>query len=383
MAQILIVDGQSDTAASIGRQLRRAGHTVHADSQPHTALRAAAQRIFDVAIVDAALPGSGVDFLRQLRAVQPSCARILSADHSDETSTQAYQQGTITRVLSRPFSTEGLFAALDAALRFQQNVADLARLQRAAAEEEERVLLDEFFSQQHLDLAFQPIVWSSTERTIALEALLRSRHPVLRSPLAVLQAAERFEAIGTLADAVAQQAAAWLERLAAPSKLFINVHPEELSVLSLLEDRLAMLPPERVVLELTELRRLPDVLGWERSIARVQDLGFAISIDDFADNASAMSLISTLMPAYMRLDMSVTRGVDADPTRRRLVEMMGRFADACGAQLIAEGVETREEAQALIDAGVSMMQGYLFGRPSTEPEVVQRWVSGQTVISAA
>ena len=384
MAQILIVDASADTAAAVGRQLRRAGHIVHADSHAHTALRAAAQRMFDVAIVDAALPDDGgVAFLRRLRAVRPTCVRILAADQRDATSAQAYQQGTITRFLSRPFSTEGLFSALDDALRFQQDLADLARLQRAAAEEEERLLLEEFFSQQHLDLALQPIVWSSTGDTVALEALLRSRHPVLRSPLAVLQAAERFEAIGELADAVAQKAAVWLRRLPVASKLFVNVHPEELSVLGLLEDRLALLPPEQVVLELTNMRRLPDVVGWERSIARMQELGFAISIDDFADNASAMGLISVLMPTYMKVDMSVTRGVDADPAKRRLVETMCRFADACSAQLIAEGVETREEARALVDAGVSMMQGYLFGRPSTEPGVVQRWVPGKMVISAA
>lgn len=383
MAQILIIDAQPQSTAELGRVLRRAGHDVHEEMQAAAALRVAADRPFDVAIVGASMPEGGLALLDKLRSVQPGCTRVLETEEADEACLDAYRVGTVSRILVRPFTQESLFQLLESSLRQQQDFATVARLQRRAAQEEERELLEKFLENEELDLALQPIVSATQQHVRSFEVLLRSRNPILRSPLAVLQAAERFDAIGSLAWVVARRAQDWLALLPENGKLFINVHPEELRAIDELEKRLELLDPGRVVLELTDTNRLPQIHGWERSILGIQDKGYAISIDNFTDNYNAIGLITTLMPKYMKTNIFMTRGVESVPAKRRLVEMMNRFAQAIGAQLIAQGVESTAQAQALIDIGVPLMQGYLFGRPSANREEVQAWLSEGHGISIA
>ncbi|MFT4975961.1 MAG: EAL domain-containing protein (putative c-di-GMP-specific phosphodiesterase class I) [Myxococcota bacterium] len=384
MAQILIVDGRVREASSVGRALRRAGHDVHEDSQARSALRAVAQRSFDLAVVDAEIPEhDGLTFLGQLRARQPSCVRVLSTEEEpDPRVTAAYQLGTIARILKRPCSAEAVISLVDVALNDRRALSELARVQQRAAEKEEEKLLHECLSRETLGVALQPIITAASRRVVAFEVLLRSRHPILHSPLAVLQAAERFGAIGELADIVARRAGQWGELLPEDRKLFINVHPEEFASVAALEARLSGLTPERVVLELNRSSQLSFVPGWEEAVAHIQSMGFALSLDNLGDHYSTMGMLSALMPAYLKADMSVIRGVDVDASKRRLVEMMCRFADASGAQLVAEGVETPAEAGVLIDLGVPLLQGYLFGRPSRNPDEVLGWLGQERPVQS-
>jgi EAL domain-containing protein (putative c-di-GMP-specific phosphodiesterase class I) len=66
----------------------------------------------------------------------------------------------------------------------------------------------------------------------------------------------------------------------------------------------------------------------------------------------------------MKVDMSIVRDVDKDDHKRRLVDLLCSFAEATGSEVVAEGVETPEEKAALVEAGVDLMQGFLFGEPS-------------------
>lgn len=376
MAQILVLGSPSHNPDVISRVLRRAGHDIHEDSLAASALRAAARRAFDAAIVDQDLPGAGgLRFLERLRALRPKTARLLTAERSDDPEVVSlYQQGTIARVLRRPFSDADVLRAVEGALTLQERYAELARVQRMAAEAEEQHMLGECFAQDALDVALQPIVSAREAGAFGFEFLLRSRHPALQSPFAVLQAAARFDKISELADRIAERVAHWSSLLPSSARLFVNVHPEELSSVSTLERRLQTLSPEQIVLELTQIRTLGRITGWEEAVARIQALGFSISVDDLGDNYGAVGMLSTLRPAFLKADMSITRGVDVDPAKRRLVGMMCRFAEAAGARLVAEGVETPAEAEALRALGVPLMQGYLFGRPSMRPAEVFEWL---------
>ena len=81
---------------------------------------------------------------------------------------------------------------------------------------------------------------------------------------------------------------------------------------------------------------------------------------------SSLSVLAELQPSYIKVDMSIVRGVDHEPQKRRLVELLCRFAEATDALLVAEGVETDEEAETLRAIGAHLLQGYLFGRPSLQ-----------------
>jgi len=130
--------------------------------------------------------------------------------------------------------------------------------------------------------------------------------------------------------------------------------------------RLTPLAPwaHRIVLEITERSKLQGLDQWEKSVEAVTAMGFSVAVDDLGAGYSSLSVLAELQPSYIKVDMSIVRGVDHEPQKRRLVELLCRFAEATDALLVAEGVETEEEAETLRAIGAHLLQGYLFGRPS-------------------
>ena len=220
----------------------------------------------------------------------------------------------------------------------------------------------------HLRLALQPIVSGKDTSIEAFECLLRSTHSVLDGPLSVIRAAERHQMLPELGQAVSRYAAGWMERIPGNIKLFMNLHPDELADPNGMCESLQPLQPwaERVVLEITERSRLQGIEAWDESVDRVTKMGFSIAVDDLGAGYSSLSVLAELQPSFIKVDMSIVRGIDCDPRKQRLVDLLCRFADATSATLIAEGVETDDEASALRDCGAHLLQGYLFGKPSTE-----------------
>jgi EAL domain-containing protein (putative c-di-GMP-specific phosphodiesterase class I)/DNA-binding response OmpR family regulator len=124
--------------------------------------------------------------------------------------------------------------------------------------------------------------------------------------------------------------------------------------------------PGRVVLEVTEHAPIANYEGFRRAMGRLGRVELAI--DDAGAGYASLRHILELGPTWVKLDITLVRGIDADPLRQALVAGLAHFATRTGERLIAEGVERQEEADALLDIGVEFAQGYLFGRPEPRPE---------------
>ena len=368
MGRILIVDDETFVLAAIERVLRRAGHEVVATNNGIQALEAAETTQFDAAIVDFNMPGpDGLAVLRQLFACQPRCMRILASGALDLPLTmEAVNQGWICKIVAKPFTPKILRDAVAGCLQARLQVEEYAGVARAAEAREQARLLAECMAGEQLQLAIQPIVCAQTLTPVAYEALLRSSHPVLDGPAPVLGAAEAAGALGALGDVVVERAAEWLGYLPRPVKLFINLHPDELADPEALDARLARLAglEERVVLEITERSQLDKIDGWERSVALARKRGFAIAVDDLGAGYSSLSILADLRPDYVKVDMSIVRGCDEDEHRQRILALLCQFAEADGAILIAEGIETEAEAETARRCGAHLLQGYWIGRPA-------------------
>ncbi len=315
-----------------------------------------------------------------MRALQPSCMRILiSAPPSMLPAMDAVNRGEISEVLPRPFSVVTMLETVEGTLESRRRMLEVTRVQQAAARIEELAMLDECLSQGHVQLALQPVLCSTSRQLVAFEALLRSNHAVLSGPLSVLRAAEQHDRIDAVADVVFGRVARWLKHLPQTTSMFVNLHPDELSDPDRLAARLQLLAPEahRVVLEITERSRLQSIYGWEESLQLATEMGFSVAVDDLGSGYSSLSVLADLQPQYIKMDMTIVRGVDASSRKRRMVNMLCRFAEATGSRLIAEGVETPEEAAVLTEAGTHLLQGYLFGRPSTNEADIQRYIQGR------
>ena len=370
MARILAVDDDPLVRRCISRILVNAGHEVVPASHGADALQLASDRAFDLALVDYHLPFiDGLEVLQRLREVQPGCLRILVTGALDlPMIMDAVNRGEVMRVVEKPFESAGLVGAVDDAMTARRRMMEVYQVQEQAASEHEREMLVECLEGEHLRLALQPIVSGKDARIMAFECLLRSTHSVLDGPLSVIRAAERHEMLPDLGKAVSRFAAGWMEQLPGDIRLFMNLHPDELADPDGMCTSLEPLRPwaNRIVLEITERSRLQGIEAWDESVDRVTKMGFSIAVDDLGAGYSSLSVLAELQPSFIKVDMSIVRGIDCDPRKQRLVDLLCRFADATSANLIAEGVETAAEAEALRGCGAHLLQGYLFGKPSTE-----------------
>jgi EAL domain-containing protein (putative c-di-GMP-specific phosphodiesterase class I) len=119
----------------------------------------------------------------------------------------------------------------------------------------------------------------------------------------------------------------------------------------------------RLVIELTEHDRVLDYEEFGLSLERLRDRGVRLAVDDAGSGYSSFRHILRLHPDFIKLDRELIAGIDADPPQRSLVAALSRFAKEVGASVIAEGVETPEEASILLPIGIHLAQGFLFARP--------------------
>jgi EAL domain-containing protein (putative c-di-GMP-specific phosphodiesterase class I) len=367
--RVLVLDDDPLVLRSVERLLSHAGYAVVTASSIDDALAASRNDRFDAALVDHALgDDNGLTFLATMRDLQPSCARVLLTATTDPSLViEALNRGEAVRVAQKPLGGPALLQVLEDAREAVQRV-QLATTERLILERmEERQRFDETLGGGLLRMAVQPIVRlsGSTVEVVAYEALLRPVHPDWDRPVSVLAAAERLARVPDLGVIVARLAGDWLERLPLERGLFVNLHPIQLGQPDRLERDLAPLIPQahRVTLEITERSRLQDIARWEDSIHMLARLGFGIAIDDLGSGWSSLTMLADLQPQYIKIDMSLVRGIDFEPRKRRLVHLVATFGEATGAHVIAEGVESSSEAAVLSDIGIRWMQGFHFGRP--------------------
>jgi EAL domain-containing protein (putative c-di-GMP-specific phosphodiesterase class I)/DNA-binding response OmpR family regulator len=206
---------------------------------------------------------------------------------------------------------------------------------------------------------YQPIVELKTRAIVGYEALTRFDDGTLPN---VRFAEAAVHGLGLDYELITDHAAIDGAR-ALPSDAFLSLNVSPEFVLS--GDRrfreLIKGAGREVVLELTEHVPVTDYAAVKDAIA---ELGAAnIAVDDAGAGYASLRHILELRPAYAKLDMSLVRGIDADDLRLALAAGLQYFAARTGCRLIAEGVESEGEANALRSLGVELGQGFLFGRP--------------------
>jgi EAL domain-containing protein (putative c-di-GMP-specific phosphodiesterase class I) len=217
-------------------------------------------------------------------------------------------------------------------------------------------------------LAFQPIVDPSEGRAFGYEALVRSGAKALSRPDELFSAAERLGRVQELGRVIRKLAAQQLDGSPSLENLFVNLHASDLldPELYRAEAPLTVHAP-RVVLEITERRSLDGVADLRERLKELRALGYRIAVDDLGAGYAGLSCFNVLEPEIVKLDMSLIRHIDTSPRKRLLVETMVRVCvRELRTQLVCEGVETTGERDVLLQIGVPLLQGYLFGRPARE-----------------
>ena len=213
-------------------------------------------------------------------------------------------------------------------------------------------------------MVFQPIVDVEEGRVVSVEALARFAADPPRPPDEWFNEASAAGLSVELEMVAVDKALASVPLLPPEVAMTVNVGPQTMSNEALL-DSLAGVEPGKVVLELTEHVGVGDCPRLRSAVQAMRKMGIRLAVDDTGAGISSLTHIVRLAPDFIKLDRELVKSVDVDPVRQALASCLLNFADKTGAALIAEGVETGEELEALRDAGVRYVQGYYLGRPSS------------------
>jgi EAL domain-containing protein (putative c-di-GMP-specific phosphodiesterase class I) len=231
---------------------------------------------------------------------------------------------------------------------------------RAQAEIIERV--QSVIETQSFSVVYQPIYHCDSGRTIGFETLARFSGLPIRAPNVWFEEAEQVGLVEALELTVIEQALKGLEEL--PDEVYVSLNVSPSTVLNgAIIDALKYVPLERIVLEITEHVSISDYMQLARVLEPLRKQGLRLAVDDAGAGYASFRHILRLEPDIIKLDISLTRDIDTDRTRRALAAALIRFAQETGSTIIAEGVETRSELNVLRNLGINMAQGYLISRP--------------------
>jgi EAL domain-containing protein (putative c-di-GMP-specific phosphodiesterase class I) len=123
------------------------------------------------------------------------------------------------------------------------------------------------------------------------------------------------------------------------------------------------LSPRFVTLEITERQVIENLNLYREAMQSFMDLGFSFAIDDLGAGYSGLETVVTLKPSYLKIDMGLVRDVHQKRVSQQVVKAILEMGVGVGATVIAEGIQTQDEADVLRQLGVRFGQGYLYSRP--------------------
>lgn len=252
--------------------------------------------------------------------------------------------------------------------------ADARRRLKLASELRQALLRNEFH------LVYQPSVEMKSGRIVAVEALIRWRHPD-RGNVAPDEFIPIAESLGLIRqidqwvlENASRQLAQWDEARMPALRMAVNVsagtfgHPDFLHGISqALQD--TGIPPKRLLVELTESAILRLGEDTERAMLALHNLGIAVAIDDFGTGYSSLAYLKLPAVAYLKIDRSFVTGLPTNPNDVAITEAMVAIARSLELHTIAEGIETEAQHDFLLRAGCQEGQGFLYSRPLPPDEI--------------
>ena len=256
---------------------------------------------------------------------------------------------------------------------FSQKLHDVVSNQFTLANDLRYALKNKEFS-----LNFQPIIDMQTMQAVKVETLIRWHHSTRGwiSPVEFIPIAEQTGQIVDIGDWVFREAIKILARINLEMdrhiKISVNVSPRQLQDKSFNPEtwldyvRAQGFDPKDLIVEITEGLFLDPDARVLKALATFSRNGVKISLDDFGTGYSSISFLENFEIDVLKLDQAFVRDSELSPKRRILSEAIINMAKALKFEIVAEGIETQDQADWIRGAGCQYGQGYLFSRPLTE-----------------
>jgi EAL domain-containing protein (putative c-di-GMP-specific phosphodiesterase class I) len=231
---------------------------------------------------------------------------------------------------------------------------------------------------------YQPIVELATGQPVAVEALVRWRHPTrgLVSPDEFIPLAEENGLILSLGRWVlaeaCRQTAQWIRGTDLPAGFSVSVNLSPLQLqqpdfIAEIETVLAItgLPPERLILELTETAMFQDTIGGIAKLGALRASGVRIAVDDFGTGYSSLGYLRRFPVDILKIAREFVVPADRDASEWAFAHAIVALGQTLGLRIVAEGIEERGQADRLLELGCEFGQGYHFGRPEPPERVLE------------
>ena len=234
----------------------------------------------------------------------------------------------------------------------------------------------QLISEERMYYYFQPIFSAQTGRVHAYEALMRSDLPTLRSPATIMKLAREQGALYEIERLTFRKALEGFDKLRSKNLvdrqalIFIN---SIASVCLRREDSEYMDQRwhelrRQMVIEITEEEEMNrQALESKRHAPSFSGM---FALDDYGSGYSNEGSLLELAPRFIKVDISIIRGIDSDPDKQQILRNVVRYAQPRSMQIIAEGVETAAEMRTVIDLGADLLQGYFLARPAAVPDPI-------------
>ena len=255
-------------------------------------------------------------------------------------------------------------------LHFMRAFADVAAFQidhefeQAAARTEKSARIAAALERKQPSMVYQPVVSLDSMKIIGVECLARFEVNPFRAPdLWFAEAAEVGQGVALELQAI-RNGLDGLRGRDLPPHLCIWLNMSATTIMNCdLHDHFQGFAPDRLVLELTEHDHVGDYAALDRALRPLREMGVCVAIDDAGAGYSSMSHILNIAPDHIKLDLSLTRHIDVDRKRRALAAALIEFGKQTDCKIVAEGVESASELNALRGLGVQMAQGFFLCEP--------------------
>ena len=252
-------------------------------------------------------------------------------------------------------------------LRIVQQVAELvgtlieSPARGADPTADQRKAIRRVVSERDFEVVFQAVYEAATGAVVGVEALARFPCEPFRPDAFFAQAAQLGLAV-ELETAIVMRVLSLVPQLPEDVFVAINISPA-VALAARWTELLADVDPSRIVLEITEHDAVPNYGSLDDVLEACRAQGMRVAVDDVGAGFASFSHVLELAPEFVKIDQSITRHIDVDDARRRLAQAIAEFAWQIGATVIAEGVETQGELDAVVAAGITWVQGYHLSRP--------------------
>jgi EAL domain-containing protein (putative c-di-GMP-specific phosphodiesterase class I)/CheY-like chemotaxis protein len=369
--RVLVIDDEPAVLKAIGMVLQRRGFSVDTMSSAKQALSQIPQQRYHAILSDIIMPEmTGVEFLRELRRHDLDVPVILmTAGPTLDSAIDAIEYGA-QQYLLKPVEPDALVKAVGRAVA----LGELARAKRDAlvggarktVSLSERADLEAVLKRAYdtIRIAFQPVVSLKSKTLLGYEALMRCDETLFASYAALLAASERVAWRPIMARTIYQRIAAACSDLPDSAVLFVNVHPWDAQEGLLIGPEAPLEPlAQSIVLEIGDRTPQAHLDAFAISVPALRGAGFRIAVDDLGTGGSGMVSFGKLSPDFVKLDRKLISALDTDEANARMTRGMYALCKELGVPVIAEGVETAAERDALMKIGADLAQGHAFGEP--------------------